>query len=331
MATGDSALQQTTPGLRHVSFTEKEAWRAVGSGWRPLHGSWREQGYSVEWHDFETEKDLDWSPSFHPGSVEICLNVMGRGKVRAGIRHLDLAPLTAGFYLQGRSQLKGTRKGGERHQFVTIEFSPGFLARHVAPEENGMHRGLQGWLRGKPTAAVSEASRLTSEHREWIRVLQDPPVQVAPARRIWAQAKALEMASSVFFPNGPGEELFCQRQKRVNRERVQKVVAVLKLNLAEPPSLEEIGRRVGCSQFYLSRIFSEEMGQGIFQHLRELRMDRAAALLREGRLNVTQIALEVGYASPSHFSTAFHQVFGCCPGLYPIKTPAQRAARTSMG
>jgi AraC-like DNA-binding protein len=31
----------------------------------------------------------------------------------------------------------------------------------------------------------------------------------------------------------------------------------------------------------------------------------------------------VGYNSLSHFSAAFHETFGCCPGLYPLKTPAQ--------
>ena len=39
---------------------------------------------------------------------------------------------------------------------------------------------------------------------------------------------------------------------------------------------------------------------------------------------VTEAALEVGYNSLSHFSAAFHETFGCCPGLYPIKTPTQR-------
>jgi AraC-like DNA-binding protein len=54
-------------------------------------------------------------------------------------------------------------------------------------------------------------------------------------------------------------------------------------------------------------------------------MEKAAELLRSGDYNVTEAALEVGYASPSHFSQAFHEAFGCCPGLYPIATPTQKA------
>ena len=315
-----------------VAFSELEAWSAAGvesgAGWRPLHGGWREHGFSVEWHDFDAARSVDWSRSFHPGSVEICLNVVGTGEVRAGGRRLELGALTGGFYFQGRSQLKAVRAGGGRHQFITIEFSPEFLGRHVPSPEEGLHAGLRRWLRGNgSTTAVSAPVALTPVHREWIRSLRHPPVQGRPATRMWGQAKALEIASSLFFPEvRSGSELFCHRQQRVNRERVQKVIELLRANLSEGLSLEEIGRRVGCSHFYLSRIFSEEMGRGVFQHLRELRMERAAELLREGRLSITEIAMEVGYSSPSHFSSSFHQAFGCCPGLYPIRTPAQRAA-----
>jgi len=83
--------------------------------------------------------------------------------------------------------------------------------------------------------------------------------------------------------------------------------------------------------FYLSRIFSQEMGRGIFQYLRALRLERAADLLREGKMNVTQAALAVGYSSPSHFSTAFHEAYGCCPGLYPLRTTSQTFAGLSTG
>src|SRR5277367_6096236 len=104
-------------------FSEATAWEGVGEGWRQLHGNFRELGYSIEWHDFSAKRDLEWSRSFHPGSLEICLNVAGRGQVRAGRRSLELGASTAGFYAQNESRLTAVRCGGERHQFVTIEFS----------------------------------------------------------------------------------------------------------------------------------------------------------------------------------------------------------------
>jgi AraC-like DNA-binding protein len=68
------------------------------------------------------------------------------------------------------------------------------------------------------------------------------------------------------------------------------------------------------------------MGKTIPQYIRDLRMERAAEMLKTGKYNVTQVAFAVGYSSASHFSTAFHQSFGCCPGLYPLKPMEKIAA-----
>jgi AraC family transcriptional regulator len=320
--------QKRNPASRRGDspFSEASAWASVGAGWKHLHGSFGHLGYSIEWHDFSTAGELRWAESFHPGSVEICLNLAGRGTVEAREGRLEFAPMTAGFYAQTEASLKGVRAAGERHRFITIELAAGFIRRHFSAAEKDLHPHVQRMLGGAPLDGVSEALRLASEHQELMMSLRQPPVY-ASAQRLWYHAKALEVAAALFYRPPAAQELFCQRQRRQNQDRVQRVVALLLEHLSEPLSLEEIGRRVGCSHFYLSRIFSQEMGRSIFQHLRELRMKRASELLSEGRLNVTEVALEVGYSSPSHFSATFHETFGCCPGLYPLQTPAQRMTR----
>ena len=59
------------------------------------------------------------------------------------------------------------------------------------------------------------------------------------------------------------------------------------------------------------------------QWLRRARLEKAAELLASAKCNVTEAAFEVGYSSLSHFSQAFHEMYGCCPGLYPLRTPSQ--------
>jgi hypothetical protein len=55
------------PAIRRPgAFSEAPASESVGSGWRQLSGGFRLQGYSLEWHDFLADGDLDWSRSFHP-------------------------------------------------------------------------------------------------------------------------------------------------------------------------------------------------------------------------------------------------------------------------
>jgi AraC-like DNA-binding protein len=301
------------------AFTEQPAWKSAGGEWRQLSGNFREVGYSIEWHDFVAEADLNWSRSFHPEGLEICLNASGSAEVRAGKHTLKLDGVTAGFYGQRRSGLKAVRRGGDRHRFITIELSLPFLESQVSLQANGLHPGLNRLLRhdSRINATVSESFRLSSAQQEMVASLQHPPVNSA-GRRMWYQGKALEIAATVLYQPVAGEEFFCQRIKRLNRERAQKVLALLKENLAQPPSLEEIGRRVGCSHFHLSRIFAQEMGQTMTASLRQMRLERAAELLRTGQCNVTEAAFEVGYNSLSHFTVAFRETFGCCPGLYPL-------------
>src|ERR1700722_10760692 len=129
-----------------AAFSEMDVWKPFGPGWRKLHGSFRDAGYSVEWHDFTTTDALDWSKTFHPGSLEICLNLSGNAIVRAGGETLELAALTAGFYAQNNSSLTASRRGGERHQFITVELSLPFLERHLADGEGGLHPSVSRFM-----------------------------------------------------------------------------------------------------------------------------------------------------------------------------------------
>ena len=311
--------------LSAATFTEAEAWRDAGGGWQPLFGNFRGVGYSIEWHDFFAKREFDWAASFHPGCVELCLNLEGRGFVEGGGERAEFAPNTAGFYHRKDEPLTAKREAGQQHRFLTVEFSCPFLAKHLADTEAMLHPVVRAAVTGGACGQVSSATvRLTAHQLETIATLRQPPVYAA-AQPLWYQCKALELAVTFLFQPPPEAEMFCSRQQRVAQERVEQVAFLLKQNLAEPPGLEELGKKIGCSHFYLSRIFSAQTGQTITQHLRQLRMERAAELLRAGDHNVTEVSLEVGYNSLSHFSAAFHETFGCCPGLYPLKTPAQRS------
>jgi AraC-like DNA-binding protein len=147
---------------------------------------------------------------------------------------------------------------------------------------------------------------------------------------MWFRCKALEVASHLFFQPGGGQ-LFCTRTQRLARERVEQAQAVLRERAQNPPGLEELSRMVHCSPYYLSRLFSQEAGVTMQQYLRQIRMEKAAKLLRSGQCNVTEAAMEVGYSSLSHFSSTFHEMFGCCPALYPLKMPAQKLRDIGTG
>lgn len=316
---------QVTVGGSPANFSETAAWRDVGAGWQPLFGSFRGVGYSFEWHDFQARQEFDWASTFHPDCVELCLNLEGTGFVAGPRDRAEFTPNTAGFYYRQKNPLGAKRAAGEHHKFLTVEFSCAFLTKYLAETKGMLHPIVRAAVDGAASEQVAAATvRLTAPHLQLISTLRQPPVYAA-AQAIWYQCKALELAVTFLVQPPPEEELFCTRQQRVAQERVEQVVFLLKQNVANPPSLEELGKKIGCSHFYLSRIFSTQTGQTITQYLRQLRMEKAAELLKSREYNVTEVALEVGYNSLSHFSAAFQETFGCCPGLYPLATTTQKS------
>lgn len=82
---------------------------------------------------------------------------------------------------------------------------------------------------------------------------------------------------------------------------------------AELVSLDDIAEALHVSGYYLSHVFSAESGFTLFSYLTNLRMERAASLLLEGDLNVSQVSRAVGYRSPNYFSKVFRKRYGCSP------------------
>jgi len=300
-----------------VAHAEQGAWEEVAPGWRQLYGDFDRLGLSIEWHDFRTQRALDWGRSFHPRSLEFCLNLNGHGAVGAADQgRSDYLPGNSGYYAIADEPLPASRRARDHHQFVTLEFSREHLQKQLVQNEADLESDIrQIVFDGKKESVIAPARPMTVEQRAVVASLAEPPVAKA-AQILWYQSKALElMAHFLFAPKDP--EFFCMRQKRVARERVERTKELLARDLANPPTLEMLGHEVGCSPFYLSRIFSREVGLTIPQYLRNLRMERAAELLRTGRYNVTEAATEVVYSSLSHFSKAFCETIGCCPVLYP--------------
>ncbi len=316
-----------------VAFGAAVVWQPV-DGNRHVYGNLHEMGVSIEWHDFELDSatTLDWSHSFHAGSLALCLNVSGHACIHSAEISMELEPWTTGFYAPGENELLACRKQGERHRFLTIEFSASFLREHLSNFGCALH-GLveQIVFSGSTSAGLGKVCPMTAEQKQFISQL-DHSHACQGACQLWYQGKVLQLMADFFFaPRCVSggmhcEEVACERQKRTARERVERVVAILRRDFVEPPTLEQISRETGCSKFYLSRTFSRETGMTIPQYLRKLRMECAAELLKSGKCNVTEAATEVGYSSLSHFSQAFCQTMGCCPALYPPKPSAQTAS-----
>lgn len=81
-------------------------------------------------------------------------------------------------------------------------------------------------------------------------------------------------------------------------------------------SLRDIAKALHLSPYYLAHLFKTSEGITLGRYIREVRMARAKELLARGELSITDIALEVGYSNPAHFSYIFKKETGVSPSKY---------------
>lgn len=294
---------------------ESAAWAPIRGEWKPLYGSFSREGVSMEWHDFDCDHALNWSRSFHPKSLEICLNLTGCGSVGNGKSRLVFNPRTSGHYVSRDTAPAADRHAGQRHRFLTVEISPDWLQNQAGVAEKDLNPGARAFLNGRRSPDPS-AIPLSESLVSLIEQVRRPALN-GGALNLWYHAKVLEVVAETLFER-PKPELFCARQKRLAEERVDRVKAILTQRLEEPPPLADLGREIGCSPFYLCRTFSQHTGVTISQYLRKIRMEKAAQMLQSGDYNVTETAMAVGYSSLSHFSKVFAETYHTCPCVYPV-------------
>ena len=89
--------------------------------------------------------------------------------------------------------------------------------------------------------------------------------------------------------------------------------------ISENISLKSIAEAVNANQYYLSHIFKMEMGMSPIRYVTRRRIGEAQNLLINTNLNITEIALNVGYTNSNYFQNVFRKAVGLTPGNYRKK------------
>ena len=84
-------------------------------------------------------------------------------------------------------------------------------------------------------------------------------------------------------------------------------------------SVEKLSRELGMSRVHLYKKLLQITGKTPIEFIRVIRLKRAAQLLRESQLHVSEVAYEVGFNNPKYFSRYFKEEFGVLPSVYQEK------------
>ena len=99
-------------------------------------------------------------------------------------------------------------------------------------------------------------------------------------------------------------------------DRLDKILRYIKRHHTESITLESISRRFACSRSYLSHNLTKRLGVSFREYLTELRLQDAKSLLENSNLNVTEIALSVGFSDSNYFTNVFKKHLGISPLAY---------------
>ena len=107
-----------------------------------------------------------------------------------------------------------------------------------------------------------------------------------------------------------------------DEQLMERIMRSVNKNLGDSDfSVEKLTQEVGISRAQLHRKMKEMTGLSTSEFIRNIRLEQASRLLREQKINVTQVAYTVGFSNLAHFSTIFRKHFGVSPSDYVEQNP----------
>lgn len=270
-----------------------------------LHGDLLDAGIRIACQDSDSGTPYSWGELLPSGYIHLILNLEGNGVVFGKNIRLSMVPATVGLCRTTAEEVPHASRlpGGGRHRFLVLSATPDWIAKVFEAGQTELFPALQRFFdpHSEPPDRISQLRSLNLAERDLCESMLRPPVPRG-LRPVWFRAKAIE-CFGIFgvAPANAGSE---GRSESIQR-RIDEATVWLREHFADELDLAMLSRHVGCAPHYLSRLYKAQTGKTLTQKLREIRIDRAAQLLRSGRCNVTEAALEVGYSSLSHFTKAF--------------------------
>ncbi|ADL53718.1 helix-turn-helix domain-containing protein [Clostridium cellulovorans] len=97
---------------------------------------------------------------------------------------------------------------------------------------------------------------------------------------------------------------------------IEKVIAYMHQNFGKKLTIANLALVANMSESHFIRTFKQETKLAPIEYLINLRINKAKKLLRSKSKTVTEIALQCGFNSSSHFSSCFTKQLDCTPSEY---------------
>lgn len=281
----------------------------------------------------DTETELVVTSDRATVGFVMALEGKSRRSITTGSGRTVNLPVNAGTSMIGTCQADESRFSlmrGSFHRLVKIQCDRTLLAEMMDDFGSEVPEHLSTMLSPPGPAGAVVCMELSPALQSIAHQLIRCPLVGAP-RRLFFEAKALETIALQVADStqvGPHGGLLYDDQ---TVERLYHARRILDREFVDPPTLGSLARRCGLNEFKLKRGFREVFQTTVYGYVRGLRMEKARMLLEDGRLNVTEVALESGYSSLGHFAAAFKKHFGVVPREYRSGIRSTAQADAGMG
>ena len=106
--------------------------------------------------------------------------------------------------------------------------------------------------------------------------------------------------------------------KKIANRAVLDAIFYISQNFDRAIGVADVAAAAGFERSYFSRLFKKETGIACEKWLNDFRMEKAAKLLKSGRLNVAETARSSGFSDQFYFSRAFKKHFGVPPSAASV-------------
>jgi len=290
--------------------------------WSVLYGDFLTNEVSLR--RIHSSSTKTWTEALEEGAIHLFMNMSGTSLVFGSTTRMPMVTNTLGIAHIGslKNIIASFPESDEPNELIVLCVTPNWVNKNFGSKKQSLHENLVSLLDKKTQHSVllNKVRSMSYLEHELCTALLNPPVH-SDAASFWYLAKIIELLSLHLFkpPSLGASETFCSNQKRLAKERVDKVLIWLEKNLDQSLDLKALAASIHCSSSYLSRVFSEHTGTTITKKLRMLRIEKAANLLKDGDFNVTEAAMEVGYNSVSHFTKAFQEAKGIKPSEFILQ------------
>ena len=183
------------------------------------------------------------------------------------------------------------------------------------------------FFRGCITAAGAEErtllGRIVNESRHiFATALDDPSTRSftrkgdVPFGSEQLLAASLEELLIRLVRQGNSTPTVKQAPARQMEERTGQIISYLEQRLDQSLSVRQICQDNLIGRAQLERCFHDQTGGGVIDYFTRLKVDAARRMIREGQLNITQIAAQLGFSSVHYFSRRFKALTGMTPSEY---------------